>query len=73
MVTLFQAGMGITSVFWGISEPVRHYSDRAIQKVGSNTTAAAQLAMRHSFFRWCCTPGGSSLFSLFCAVTASTI
>lgn len=49
---LFQAGMGLAIVFWGVSEPVTHYSDPPFGEAQANTTAAAQLAMQYSFFHW---------------------
>jgi glycine betaine transporter len=49
---LFQAGMGLALVFWGVSEPVTHYSDPPFHEAEPNTTAAAQLAMQYSFFHW---------------------
>jgi glycine betaine transporter len=42
---LFQAGMGLALVFWGVSEPITHYSDPPFHEAEPNTTAAAQLAM----------------------------
>lgn len=49
---LFQAGMGLAIVFWGVSEPVTHYSDPPFHEVQAYTTGAAQLAMQYSFFHW---------------------
>ena len=49
---LFQAGMGLALVFWGVSEPITHYSDPPFHEAEPNTTAAAQLAMQYSFFHW---------------------
>jgi glycine betaine transporter len=49
---MFQAGMGLALVFWGVSEPVTHYSDPPFHEAEPNTTAAAQLAMQYSFFHW---------------------
>ncbi len=49
---LFQAGMGLAIVFWGVSEPVTHYSDPPFGEADANTTAAGQLAMQYSFFHW---------------------
>ncbi len=50
---LFQAGMGIGVIFWGVSEPVMHYaSNPPYGQAQPNTTEAAQLAMQYSFFHW---------------------
>jgi glycine betaine transporter len=50
---LFQAGMGLAIVFWGVSEPVLHYAvDPPLDEAQPNTPAAAQLAMQYSFFHW---------------------
>ncbi|MDP8951877.1 MAG: BCCT family transporter, partial [Actinomycetota bacterium] len=44
--------MGLALVFWGVSEPVTHYSDPPFHEAEPNTTAAAQLGMQYSFFHW---------------------
>jgi glycine betaine transporter len=50
---LFQAGMGIGVIFWGVSEPVIHYAAEPPYGLAQpNTTGAAQLAMQYSFFHW---------------------
>jgi len=66
--------MVIILVFWGVAEPMRHNSDPPFQRVEPNITAAAQLAMQHSFFHrvlhsWELVP----FFTLFHAVTAATV
>ncbi|WP_116394407.1 BCCT family transporter [Paenibacillus sp. ATY16] len=48
---LFSAGMGIGLVFWGVAEPLSHYSSPPEGATGG-TTEAARLAMRYSFFHW---------------------
>ncbi|NLK58121.1 MAG: BCCT family transporter [Tissierellia bacterium] len=47
---LFSAGMGIGLVFWGIAEPLNHYT--APLGVEPLTEAAAQFAMTKSFLHW---------------------
>ncbi len=47
---MFQAGMGIGLVFWGVSEPVTHYADPPFGLAEASTPEAAQLAMQYSFF-----------------------
>ncbi len=47
---LFTAGMGIGLMFFGVAEPVMHFS---MPPVGDpNTIAAARQAMRITFFHW---------------------
>jgi glycine betaine transporter len=48
---LFAAGMGIGLVFWGVAEPISHYGT-APPGYLANTPAAANAAMRYSFFHW---------------------
>ncbi len=47
---LFSAGMGIGLVFWGVAEPLNHF----ISPLGleSGSAAAAEFAIRKSFFHW---------------------
>jgi len=48
---LFAAGMGIGLIFWGVAEPLNHFShppDFIRQQSGE----AAGFAMRHCFFHW---------------------
>jgi glycine betaine transporter len=49
---LFQAGMGIGLVFWGVAEPVWHYGDPPLGLAAPRTPAAADLAMSTAFFHW---------------------
>ncbi|MDQ0231326.1 glycine betaine uptake BCCT transporter [Metabacillus malikii] len=47
---LFSAGMGIGLVFWGVSEPIFHYS---APPVGEGYTGqSGRDAIRYSFFHW---------------------
>ena len=48
---LFAAGMGIGLVFWGVAEPISHYSS-APPGLVSATPEAANAAMRYVFFHW---------------------
>jgi len=47
---LFSAGMGIGLVFWGVAEPLNHFM--APLGLEAGTTAAADFAMKKSFFHW---------------------
>ena len=53
---LFQAGMGIGLVFWGVAEPVTHYNTPPLGLAGARTPAAAELAVQTAFFHWCLHP-----------------
>lgn len=48
---LFAAGMGIGLVFWGVAEPLSHYSTPPPGLV-TGTPEAANAAMRYAFFHW---------------------
>ncbi|MBD3314556.1 MAG: BCCT family transporter [Chitinivibrionales bacterium] len=47
---LFAAGMGMGMVFWGVAEPIKHYSNPPFAE--PFTMTAAKEAMRFSFFHW---------------------
>ncbi|APH05408.1 glycine betaine uptake BCCT transporter [Bacillus weihaiensis] len=47
---LFSAGMGIGLVFWGVSEPIFHYSGPPTGE--GFTDQAGRDALRYSFFHW---------------------
>ena len=47
---LFSAGMGIGLVFWGVAEPIAHFT--APPTADAESTAAARDALRYSFFHW---------------------
>lgn len=47
---LFGAGMGIGLLFYGITEPISHFTDPLTGKAG--TEESAKLAMQYSFFHW---------------------
>lgn len=53
---LFQAGMGIGLVFWGVSEPLSHYVNPPMGMAEPRTPEAAELAIRTSLFHWCLHP-----------------
>lgn len=47
---LFGAGMGVGIVFWGVAEPVFHYTS---PPMGTGyTEASANIAMKYTFFHW---------------------
>jgi glycine betaine transporter len=49
---LFQAGMGIGLLFWGVSEPVLHYHDPPLGQARPETAGAADAAIRYAYFHW---------------------
>ncbi|UOQ43185.1 BCCT family transporter [Halobacillus salinarum] len=49
---LFSAGMGIGLVFWGAAEPLSHFHEPPIASQEPMSEAAAQSAMKYSFFHW---------------------
>jgi glycine betaine transporter len=49
---LFQAGMGPALLFWGVAEPLSHYSDPPFGLAKAGTTEAAQVGMQYSYFHW---------------------
>ncbi|WP_124727881.1 glycine betaine uptake BCCT transporter [Staphylospora marina] len=53
---LFSAGMGIGLVFWGVAEPLSHFHSPPVGD--GQTTEAARMAMRYSFFHWGLHPWG---------------
>ncbi len=55
---LFQAGMGVGLVFWGVSEPLLHYDDPPLGLAEPKTPEAADLALQYSFFHWTLHPWG---------------
>nr|WP_049755899.1 BCCT family transporter [Desulforamulus reducens] len=48
---LFSAGMGIGLVFWGVAEPVSHYTNPP-QGLQGGTAEAARTGMLYAFFHW---------------------
>ncbi|HBV85269.1 MAG TPA: glycine/betaine ABC transporter permease [Desulfosporosinus sp.] len=53
---LFAAGMGIGLVFWGVAEPMTHYTNPPFGRPSS--IESAQIAMRYTFFHWGLHPWG---------------
>ena len=53
---LFQAGMGIGLVFWGVAEPLTHYNTPPLGLTEARTPEAASLALKTAFFHWCLHP-----------------
>ena len=53
---LFQAGMGIGLVFWGVAEPLTHYNTPPLGLAEARTPEAATLALQTAFFHWCLHP-----------------
>ena len=49
---LFQAGMGIGLVFWGVAEPLTHYNTPPLGLAEAGTPEAANLALQTAFFHW---------------------
>lgn len=56
LAMLFAAGMGIGLVFWGVAEPIYHYSHPPMGMAERLTPDAARIAFRYSFFHWCLHP-----------------
>ncbi|PZE21603.1 BCCT family transporter [Paenibacillus xerothermodurans] len=56
LAMLFGAGMGVGIVYWGVAEPVTHYTEPPYGE--PYTPAAALLAMTYSFFHWGLQPWG---------------
>ncbi|TAA73093.1 BCCT family transporter [Planococcus salinarum] len=49
---LFSAGFGVGIVFWGVAEPLTHFSSPPVAGVELQTAEAARTAMHYSFFNW---------------------
>jgi glycine betaine transporter len=49
---LFQAGMGIGLLFWGVAEPLLHYRSPPLALAEPGTSAAASLGIQYAFFHW---------------------
>ena len=49
---LLSAGFGVGLVFYGMAEPMQHYLTPPHALAEAATPAAAELAMRYSFFHW---------------------
>jgi len=60
---LLAAGFGIGLVFYGVAEPMSHFSVPPYGLAEPGTPEAARLALQYSFFNW-----GVSQWSAFCVV-----
>ncbi|MYL34940.1 BCCT family transporter [Pontibacillus yanchengensis] len=50
---LFSAGFGVGLVFWGVAEPMTHFSTPPLGfEIQGGSEEAARTAMRYSFFHW---------------------
>ncbi|MFI6170691.1 BCCT family transporter [Nocardia sp. NPDC051052] len=49
---MFSAGMGIGLMFWGVAEPVTHYTSPPPGTVSPGTAEAAEVAMATTLFHW---------------------
>lgn len=49
---MFQAGMGPAIIFWGVAEPLAHYTNPPFGLAEPSTVEAAQLSIQYSFFHW---------------------
>ncbi|SMO44095.1 BCCT family transporter [Paracoccus laeviglucosivorans] len=53
---MFSVGMGIGLMFWGVAEPISHFSAPPHGLAEPGTREAALLAMQYSFFHWALHP-----------------
>jgi len=49
---LFQAGMGIGLLFWGVAQPLLHYGTPPFGEAEPRSPEAAELGLQYSFFHW---------------------
>jgi choline/glycine/proline betaine transport protein len=49
---LFSAGMGIGLVFWGVAEPMTHFTSPATPDIPPDSIDAARSAMAFTYFHW---------------------
>ncbi|HWN27684.1 MAG TPA: BCCT family transporter [Actinomycetospora sp.] len=49
---LFQAGMGVGLLFWGVAEPVMHYREPPPGTAVPGTPEAAEVGLQYAFFHW---------------------
>ncbi|MGD9526117.1 MAG: BCCT family transporter [Pseudonocardia sp.] len=49
---MFSAGMGIGLMFWGVAEPLAHYTDPPPGTVPANSPEALDVAMATTLFHW---------------------
>src|SRR5699024_7768162 len=60
---MFSAGMGIGLMFYGIAEPMSHFSAPPFGLAEPGTKDAAKVAMRYTLFHWSLQPWG--IYALF--------
>ncbi|MGH3086596.1 MAG: BCCT family transporter [Rubrobacteraceae bacterium] len=53
---LFQAGMGPALIFWGVAEPLAHYSNPPFDLARPGTVEAAQVGIQYTYFHWALHP-----------------
>jgi glycine betaine transporter len=53
---MFSVGMGIGLMFWGVAEPIYHFSGPPHGLATPQTKEAALLAMQYSYFHWALHP-----------------
>ncbi|HET7272632.1 MAG TPA: BCCT family transporter [Rubrobacter sp.] len=53
---MFSVGMGIGLMFYGVAEPISHYSAPPHGLAKPETAGAAQVAMEYSYFHWALHP-----------------
>jgi len=63
---LYAAGQGIGIIFWSIAEPMFHFSSGTPFGGATETTAAAEEAMKVAFFHW-----GLNAWAIYCVVGVS--
>ncbi|MFC5699373.1 BCCT family transporter [Pseudomonas sp. GCM10022186] len=49
---MFSVGMGIGLMFWGVAEPITHYSTLSQEPGQSHSREAARQAMGYAYFHW---------------------
>ncbi|WP_051241650.1 BCCT family transporter [Stappia stellulata] len=52
LAMIFSGGMGVGLVFWGVAEPIMHFTDPPLDDGMPRTVSAAQTGMRYAFFHW---------------------
>lgn len=52
LAMLFSAGMGIGLVFYGVAEPMSHFSNPPMGLADPESKKAVKLAFRYAFFHW---------------------
>lgn len=52
LAMMFSAGMGIGLMFFGVYEPMSHFSNPPFGLAAPGTPKAAELAMQYSYFHW---------------------